>query len=143
MASPEPPWKPPHGGRLYPIGDKQGYVEWDVGTGRLYCLDPAGKPLKGVEDVVVHVQTPLGPRRVGLSGCGDEEYHDACVAGAAGMAVQAGVTASGDRLRDAGSKAVMRFMLNGEGYRVLLTGAEPDSQPAGAAPPVAGTRAGS
>jgi len=118
LAGPELPCEPPHHGQLYLIGEQHGHVEWDAAAGRLYWLDPACGPLKGVEHVVCYVKTPSGPRRLELQDCRDDQYPGACR------------SAPGDRLRDADAPLVLRFMLNGEGYRVLLGGTEPDNRPA-------------
>ena len=118
LDGPEAPCEPPHHGQLYPIGEQHGYVEWNVAAGRLYWLDPACEPLKRVEHVACYVKTPSGPRRLELQDCDDDQYPGACRSAPDGP------------LRDADVTLVLRFMLDGEGHRVLLGPTEPDTRPA-------------
>ena len=125
LAPPEPACEPRHGGQLLAIGDESGYVEWDVKAGRLYWLDRACQPMAGVTDVVVYMNAPAGPRRVALTDCRGKAYGGLCLS----QPPDSGL------LSDSDSTGVLRFTLNGEGYRGLLKH-EPDTiQPGAMTPP--------
>lgn len=120
--------EPPHLGRIIPIGSRQGYVEWVVEPDdknlRVYFLNDNSEPLRGVQDTVLFVETPQGPRRVPLRICDDDEYADACLTGALPSTGVVTAEPHADR-RDAekrfqGITGLIRFTLNNEAKRVLL-----------------------
>ncbi|MDM8008677.1 MAG: hypothetical protein QUV05_21275 [Phycisphaerae bacterium] len=103
-----PAVKPPHGGRLLPMPDKQGYIEWVVDAGRLYVLDATGGAAKGVQDVVLTVPSDTGPQQLALASCEDEAFDGACWMHTASP------------LRDEHTSAVLRFQFEGRPVRVLI-----------------------
>ncbi|HPD31932.1 MAG TPA: hypothetical protein PLL20_18210 [Phycisphaerae bacterium] len=104
-----PAVKPPHGGRLLTMPDKQGYIEWVVDAGRLYVLDAAGGPAKAVENVVLTIPSDTGPQQFALIPCGDEAFDGACW------------THSAPQLRDEHASAVLRFQFEGGPVRILIS----------------------
>jgi hypothetical protein len=120
----EPPCKPPHGGRLLPMPDNRGYVEWAVDTGRLYFLDDTCKALTGAGSVVLTIRTGAGPRQVPLSDCGEPEYPRACWTNPAG------------ELRQPDAGGIIRFLVNGEAVRVSLAARVRTQSPADLEAPV-------
>lgn len=108
-----PAVKPPHGGRLLTMPDKQGYIEWVIDAGRFYVLDAAGGPAKGVENVVLTVPSDTGPQQLNLIPCGDDAFDGACW------------THPASQLRDRRTSAVLRFQLEGGPVRVLISDKPP------------------
>ncbi|MGQ9651458.1 MAG: hypothetical protein ACUVXJ_15230 [Phycisphaerae bacterium] len=108
-----PALKPPHGGRLLAMPEKQGYVEWVVDAGRLYVLDATGGAAKGVENVVLTIPSDTGPQQLTLIPCGDETFDGACW------------THPAPQLRDERTSAVLRFQLEGGPVRVLISDRPP------------------
>ena len=89
-----------------------------IETGRLYFLDPACRPLTGVDDVALHVRSARGPRPAPVVDCDDEAHAHACVTMAPGS----------DLLRRPDTDAVLRFTVHGEPCRILLRYKTPQTQ---------------
>ena len=118
QATAAPTIKAPHGGRLRPMPDNRGYVEWVVDAGRLYLVDAAAAPAKGAESIVLTIQTPTGPQQLPLTPCEEAGFEGACW------------TNPAPELKNEDTLGVVRFLLDGQPIRVVL-GTQPSPADAG------------
>jgi len=112
--------KAPHGGKIIVIQERLGVIEclFQSGQVKVYFLDMKGKPLEGIIHPVLTITTSRGPERLQFHDCDEADFSGAC-----------GVI-SGDLLKEYPSSGIIRFELNGEPYRILLTSPITSTQPA-------------
>lgn len=72
----------PHGGRLLPIPESRGQIEWVMDEVkrhlRVYFLTLDDRPLKSVSEPFLVLGTSAGPKILHLADCDDPQFLDAC-----------------------------------------------------------------